>query len=290
MKRCLACDAGFEMESWSCPECQHEPESIEGVPCFAPELAGGGTEDADYDVDRIFEIQARHFWYRARSRLLARTLKRHFPGPRSFLELGCGTGFGLSRLRSACPDWRLSGSDPVAAPLLLARSHLPEATFFQMDARRIPFRGEFDVVGAFDVLEHIDEDGDVLEQIWAALEPGGGVVLTVPQHGFLWGPLDEWSHHRRRYSRADLEAKLERAGFELRWATSFVSLLMPLLLLSRLRDRAAPQSLDPAREFDIGAPLNWILSRVMALELGLIRMGVTFPFGGSLLVVAVKPS
>ena len=79
-----------------------------------------------------------------------------------------------------------------------------------MDARRIPFEREFDVVGAFDVLEHIVEDEDVLGQMFKATRPGGGLLVTVPQHPFLWSASDEHAMHQRRYSRAELRRKVER--------------------------------------------------------------------------------
>lgn len=66
-----------------------------------------------------------------------------------------------------------------------------------MDARRIPFEGEFDVIGAFDVLEHIEEDERVLGQLNAALRSGGGIIATVPQHQWLWSEMDTVSGHRR---------------------------------------------------------------------------------------------
>ena len=51
---------------------------------------------------------------------------------------------------------------------------MPEARFFQMDARNIPFENEFDVIGVFDVLEHIEEDEIVFSQIFRAVKSGGG--------------------------------------------------------------------------------------------------------------------
>src|SRR4030095_1631809 len=108
-------------------------------------------------------------------------------------------------------------------------------------ARRIPFRGEFDVIGAFDVLEHIKEDEEVLAQMYQATRPRGGVLLTVPQHSFLWSEVDDYSRHVRRYSASELKAKVKRAGFETLRTTSFVSLLLPVMFISRLRQRSAHQ-------------------------------------------------
>ena len=95
-----------------------------------------------------------------------------------------------------------------------ANARVPDADLFQMDARQIPFREEFDVIGAFDVFEHIDQDQTVLEQMHAAVKPGGGIIVTVPQHRWLWSMVDEYSFHRRRYRRMELLQKVKAAGFE----------------------------------------------------------------------------
>ena len=152
----------------------------------------------------------------------------------------------------------------------------------QMDARRIPFRDEFDVVGAFDVIEHIEEDQAVLREMHAACRPGGGVMITVPQHAWLWSKRDEIARHQRRYSRRELLEKLAAAGFERPWTTSFVSLLLPLMALSRRRKDVA------SAELQVGALTNRILGLAMTLERGLIQGGLRFPAGGSLLAVAHK--
>ena len=178
---------------------------------------------------------------------------------------------------------RVAGSELHAEGLPFAARRAPGAELMQMDARRIPFCAEFDVVGAFDVLEHIEEDEQVLRGIFDACRPGGGVLLTVPQHAWLWSRRDEIARHRRRYSRRELLAKLASAGFRRPWATSFVSLLLPLMALSRRRKDVS------SAELEVGDAANRVLLAVMALERGLIRAGLRLPAGGSLLVAAHKP-
>lgn len=59
--------------------------------------------------------------------------------------------------------------------------------------KAFPFRKEFDTIGVFDVLEHVHEDEQILAQMHRAVHPdGGGIMLTVPQHPWLWSPTDEW--------------------------------------------------------------------------------------------------
>jgi SAM-dependent methyltransferase len=175
---------------------------------------------------------------------------------------------------------RVVGTEFHAEGLVFAAQRLPRAELLQMDARRMPFRAEFDVVGAFDVIEHIVEDEDVRRGMHAACRPGGGGMITVPQHAWLWSARDEIAQHRRRYARRELFAKLAAAGFRRPWATSFVSLLLPLMALSRRRKKVA------CAELEVGRAANRVLGAAMGLERALIRAGVRFPAGGSLLAVA----
>jgi SAM-dependent methyltransferase len=244
-------------------------------------LAEGESLDDVYTHDAILSAQAHHFWFNNRRRLVVWALARYFPSAARMLEIGCGTGFVLAGVREAFPKLGLVASDSHVTSLRHAATRLPELDLLQLDARRIPFRDEFDVLGAFDVIEHIDEDEDVLQEMRRALRPRGGLLLTIPQHPFLWSAFDDWSQHRRRYTQGELRAKLDRAGFDVLRFTSFSSLLLPLLVLSRRRP--GPDLLDELR---IGPIVNGLLAAPTALERALIRAGVSFPAGGSLLAVA----
>jgi hypothetical protein len=109
-------------------------------------------------------------------------------------------------------------------------------------------------------------------------------VITVPQHQWLWSPLDEYAGHQRRYSRASLVSLVRAAGLRPVLITSFVSLLLPALLLSRFSQRGT--TVDPMQEFRIAPAVNRISSWVMTAERTLIRAGLPLPAGGSLLLIA----
>ncbi|MCU1336544.1 MAG: ric methyltransferase [Bryobacterales bacterium] len=211
---------------------------------------------------------------------------RWFPAADSFLEIGCGTGFVLSGLQERFPQLHLAGSEIFTEGLRFAERRLPGVALFQMDARKLPFDGEFDVVGAFDVLEHIEEDELVLAGLFRASRPGGGLLLTVPQHRFLWSNVDQYACHKRRYTRPELIRKVQHAGFKIVRATSFVSLLLPLLLLSRWKRNRPGTCFDPLAEYKIGRLTNGILETTLGVERALIMQGVSFPAGGSLLLIA----
>jgi SAM-dependent methyltransferase len=255
---------------------------------FAPELAEESKGFKASYFAGLAEREGDSFWFRARNRLLIWAFQRYFPAAQSFLEIGCGTGFVLSGFHRALPEVTLCGSEIFAAGLSFATERLPGIELFQMDARRIPFREEFNVTGAFDVLEHIEDDEGVLLQMYQATCKGGGILITVPQHSFLWSEADEHAQHVRRYRVRDLRAKVERAGFKVLRTTSFVSLLLPLMFIVRLRQRFTHQEFDATAELELSGPVNLMLERVMDMERALIEFGVSFPAGGSLLLVACR--
>jgi SAM-dependent methyltransferase len=231
-------------------------------------------------------LEANNFWFRSRSRLIFWALKHYFPEAKNFFEVGCGSGFVLSGIRKAFPDVTASGSEVFRAGLVFAAERLAGVELFQMDARRIPFVEEFDVIGAFDVLEHIREDEEALSQMYQATRKGGGLLLTVPHHPFLWSRVDSFARHVRRYRTSELREKVERAGFSVVRLTSFVTLLLPPLILSRFKQKLDHQEFDPSSEFVIGSLMNKALETILQAEQIVIRAGLSLPAGGSLLLVA----
>jgi hypothetical protein len=124
------------------------------------------------------------------------------------------------------------------------------------------------------------------------LKKDGVLIMSVPQHMFLWSKLDEIVKHKRRYSRRELVAKLKANDFDITFATSFLFTLFPLMLLSRLFDRGGDQSPSDERALEkrvkFSGVLNTIFDFLMRIDEGLIRLGASLPFGGTLVVVARK--
>lgn len=238
----------------------------------------------------LLELEAGNFWFCARNKLILWALAKYSPGLKSFLEIGCGTGFVISAISVRFPGVKLSGSEYFEEGLVYARQRVPSAKFTQMDARYIPYESELEAIGAFDVLEHIEEDEAVLQQICKALKPGGVVFITVPQHRWLWSAVDEYACHVRRYGAAELHKKVCKAGFEIIRSTSFVSMLLPAMYLSRLLQRnKADMNMDDVVGLRVNPILNKILEWLLGFELALIRAGVSLPVGGSRLLIARKP-
>jgi SAM-dependent methyltransferase len=287
MDRCPQCGSTTGVTERGCPGCSFVPPVVDGLRWFAPELADQGPGFDPRHFEQLARYEADNFWFRARNDVILETLARSFPGARSYLEVGCGTGFVLQAVADRWPSLSVSGCEVFAAGLTFARQRVPRATLFQMDATRIPFTSRFDVIGAYDVLEHIAAQDAVLEGLHRAITPGGGLVLTVPQHQWLWSEADVEAHHVRRYEPGELEAVVRRAGFTVEYSTSFVSLLLPAMAASRLLSRGPSGERDPYREFKLPGALNRAFEGVLRVEGALRRVtGLRFPVGGSRLVVA----
>jgi len=121
----------------------------------------------------------------------------------------------------------------------------------------------------------------------------------VPQHPWLWSESDDLGHHVRRYRVGEIEKKVRAAGFNLRFADSFVSLLLPAMAISRLMGRFGPGRArrgdpvdapnDPvARELRVGPNLNLVMRAALRIEHLSRRAGLRSPIGGSRVIVAQK--
>lgn len=289
MKRCLTCQQKFSSSVAECPACGCSPLLEDGIPLYAPDFAkcGGGFKSSYFS--ELAGLEANNFWFRSRNRLILWAMRKYCKDFKSFLEVGCGTGYVLSGVSMEFPDARLLGSEIFTAGLGFAAKRLPTVNFVQMDARSIPYSEEFDVIGAFDVLEHIQEDVDVLRQFHAALKPQGFILLTVPQHAWLWSSVDEYACHVRRYSAKDIHSRIKASGFQIVRSTSFVTTLLPAMLLSRLLQHGKTlDEIDIDAELKLPVWLNYFFFGLLNFEKLLIKFGLNFPVGGSRLIVAIK--
>jgi SAM-dependent methyltransferase len=288
MKICHACDARFSASGWDCPVCGAAPPLSEGFPNFiAPEKKNGESYDPGF-YRELARLETGHFWFSSRQRLILWLLKRRFPAARFFFEIGCGTGFVLSAIQKSLPSITVSGCDLFTEGLDWARNRVPPAKLLRMDARQLYFEEEFDVVGAFDILEHVGDDHAALIEMNKALRRGGGLLISVPQHPLFWTEADKAARHVRRYRARELRTKVERAGFRVLDAVSFVSLLLPVLAAARLKNSVLRTTYSFEGELNLNPVLNAAFQIIMDIEFQLTRLGMRLPFGGSVFLAAVK--
>jgi SAM-dependent methyltransferase len=282
---CGGCGDALERGEWACARCR-----LEAAGNGYLRMVGATTAPEGYDAalfETLAALEPTSFWFRGRNAFILWAIERWFPHTRSFLEVGCGTGFVLSAILNSRPDLEALGVELFPEGLRVARRRLEGVPLAQADAQSLGIDQAFDLVGAFDVLEHIDRDEDAMKAMFTALRPGGGFIATVPQHRWLWSGADHFAGHARRYTRRELTLRMRAAGFELLWTTSFVTLLLPVMASSRLLARRRPYSLE--REFGLPRWLDRLFEQSLDLERAAIARGVSLPMGGSLLAVARRP-
>ena len=286
MRLCPVCQNRFDPPLLECLRCDFLLTKIDGFNCFAPEKA---LQDGGFDptfFSHLRDASDWHFFLKYRNRLILSSLQRYFPNFQSFLEIGCGTGTVLQAISRRYPLRNICGSDVYIEGLKFARSYVgSQPSLFQMDALKIPFSEAFDIIGLFDVIEHIEHQDDVLQGVFKALKYDGGVILTAPQHPILWSKGDEKVHHKRRYRIGELARTVQAAGFELVYQTSYNTLLLPALALSRIL--TAQKKYNAALEWDLHPILNSLFNSISIIE-GAINRHIRLPFGSSVLVIGRK--
>jgi SAM-dependent methyltransferase len=258
--------------------------------------AGPASYDPRY-FPLLYQVEDRHFWFRGRNLAIAAMVKRSLPdlppGCR-VLECGCGTGNVLQMLERLGDRVTVVGMDLFAEGLLYARQRT-RAFLVQGDLHSPPFGVRFDLVGLFDVLEHMPDDHQVLRDLRALVADGGRLLLTVPAHPQLWSYFDEASHHCRRYKRDELLEKLHEAGYEAECVTYLMASLLAAawlgrrlaaLLGSRPAGQAARADQLAARELRTLPVVNAALELLLRMEAGLLAYRGSLPWGTSLLVTA----
>ena len=268
---------------------------VDGIKCYSPEVASAYTDYPESGFDLTNENAESSFWVSSRNRLFKSIVQSHLvPTSKTrFLDIGCGTGNFIQQIAKNI-NMEMTGSEIYLKGLAYAKKNLPSVDFVQFDVTQGKIGEQFHIITAFDVLEHIENDNTALSNISQMLKKDGVLIISVPQYMFLWSKLDEIVKHKRRYSRRDLVTKLEANDFDIDCVTSFLFILFPLMLISRLFDRvdheltANQGGLEKRTKFS--GLLNKIFDSIMRFDEVLIKMGLSLPFGGTIVAVGRKRS
>lgn len=236
--------------------------------------------------ERMRELQETHWWFTARRGILSAEIARlPLPKPARILEVGCGPGGNLELLK-AFGEVRAIEPDAESRAYAAERSGVSVAGGLLPDG--LPDLGEpFDMVAAFDVVEHVDDDAGAVAALGRLLKPGGFLVTTVPAYAWLWSEHDAQHHHKRRYTRPRYRRLFEAAGLTVRRATYFNSVLFPPIAAVRLAKTAA--GIRGGDDEAMPRPaLNGLLRSLFGAEKAILR-ATDLPFGVSILLIAQRP-
>jgi SAM-dependent methyltransferase len=226
-----------------------------------------------------------YWWYSSRAELLETVLSEHVGEPRRLLDVGSADGPSVSWLRGHGKQVALDVDPRGLGPGGVCGSAL-----------ELPFGDEvFDVVAAFDVIEHCDPEAQALGEVFRVLTPGGRFLMSVPAYQWAWTQFDDHNHHFRRYTRKRAVRALKQAGFAVDRATYMFGGTFPLFaaqrLVTRLKERGksgelAPGAVPALPEVSKGA--EKLLIGLSGLDRRILRRR-NLAFGSSVVVVARKP-
>lgn len=301
-------EAAWEGLSLVCPRCRQALSVARGAPSCArcavdypvedgvAHLAVGREGAPNYDphfFHTLQHVEDRHFWFVARRQIVSDALRRAVPDldERRLFDIGCGSGGLIQFLAREGVD--LAGAcDAYPQSLALVRERVPAPLVLVDEGRLPPLGPGHSLLSLFDVLEHLDDDREMLRFLHSVLAPGGVLLVTVPAHPFLFNERDELAHHRRRYRRGELKEKLEETGFRVRLLTHFGATLVPPLfvlqgLTGLVSERRRLSRERQVMEFRVVPVVNGLLRIALGLERLWLHVG-TLPFGSSLIAVAER--
>lgn len=175
------------------------------------------------------QAEEEHWWYCGRRAVLKSVLDHYAPRTcqsLNVLEVGCGNGGNLPLFSTYGKVYAVEMDDLARARASsrgiagVEKGSLPDS---------IPFEGgRFDLVTALDVIEHVEDDRKAMLALRRLLAPGGLLVITAPAYMWLWSQHDEFGHHKRRYTKAQLISLMKDQGLIVHYSTYFNTLLFPI--------------------------------------------------------------
>lgn len=180
------------------------------------------------EVRKLAALEAGHWWYRERRHLLAEAIRGLTPG--RAVDIGAAGGGNTMVLRGA--GWQATALEYGADGAEVA--HERGLPVLRSDATHLPLADDSqDLVVAFDLLEHLDDDDAAVREVHRVLKPTGTYLVAVPADPRLWSAHDVAVQHVRRYTRTGLVTLLERGGFVIDDVRSWNVLLRPVVALRR---------------------------------------------------------
>jgi trans-aconitate methyltransferase len=209
---------------------------------------------------------SKHWYYR--SKLAALLCYVMHLAPRRILDVGAGSGFFSKGL--------LHQTEAKEA-LCVDTGYSSEKEEF-VNGKSVQFRTgcgqtDADLVLMMDVLEHVDDDVGLLGEYVKKVPAGTHFLITVPAFSFLWSGHDVFLDHKRRYSLAEVEGVVKKAGLSVESSSYYYGLIFPLAATTRLISRPfRQQNNHPHSQLkQHNTVVNGILAYICSLDLLMLR-------------------
>lgn len=238
--------------------------------------------------EKYHRLEERNWWFTARRHMVTRLIKKNgIPPDAKILEIGCAGG-PLIRLLTEAGYTNIYGIDVSEdAIAMCVRREIHNVQV--MDGGKTDFSdGEFDLIIASDVLEHIEHDDQALADWYRILKPSGKIILFVPAFGFLWSGHDVANRHFRRYTKSMLLGRLKEARFRINRFSYWNFLLFFPTFTMRGISRLLNKHPEPKDQmYDVPPIVNGSLTALLKAENTFLGYA-DFPVGVSLFAEVTK--
>lgn len=232
-----------------------------------------------------FEIEEKYFWFLARNKIITKIINQvtDLNNNDQVIDIGCGTG-GFAKILSQQFAVTCLDMSPIALDYCSKRglTDLHNCILKDFDKGNRSLKAAF----MLDVIEHIDDDIEVVSQVYDLLETNGWFIATVPAYQWLWSNHDEVHQHKRRYTMKKFNSLISNAGFEINYSTYFNSFLFLPAVTKRAVD-GLKGSKNKLPVDEVSPLLNSVFNKIFSFESTFLPF-IKFPFGLSILIVAKK--
>lgn len=238
---------------------------------------------------RLAEFEQNYWWHQGRLEIIATYLKRASQNRvnSTILNVGCGTGGTIDMLEKFGKVDNVDTSDEAIAFM----KSLGHGSVTKVDDINLPFGDKiYDIVGAFDVLEHIEDHKSALCEWKRVLKDDGAIVVTVPAYQWLWSQHDVSMHHWRRYTVKSLMAVAAEAGLRPERVSYAISFSLPLVVGFRLGSKILRRNTDSETSYvPVPRAINQLFMALLKVEAKLHNT-VSLPAGTSVITILRKSS
>jgi hypothetical protein len=253
----------------------------------------GKTFNVDYPESGHLDslsFEEESFWFKNRNGVIFEVLKK-LSIKDSFIDIGGGNGLQAYFVQKKFPEVKVCLVEPGYSGCLFAKKrgvkYVYNCLFNDFDFKN--FNSE--IVGLFDVVEHIEDDVDFLKRLSSNLSRGNKIVVTVPSYNWLWSDLDDYGGHYRRYNKKMIYSLAKESGLRVCYFSYFFSYLIPLIYALRkipykFRGKRTKERILETE--NIQHKPSWIVSKLFsyfnAVEMFFIKK-YSLKFGASIIVV-----